>query len=81
MCAIIEGTSLTDKILNTTICPVEHELNACPLAFLGADSNDLESPNPSQFLLLRTNKPILFLLSAERYAGLRKRMRNAQSYS
>ena len=42
---------LTDKVLNTTFCLVEHALNARPLTSVSADPSDLGPIAPNHFLL------------------------------
>ena len=81
MFAILEGRSLTDEILSTTLCLVEQTLNARPLTPVSDDPNDLEALTSNHLLLGRSNIAILCLTSAECYTDLRRNLRTAQAYS
>ena len=51
--AVLEGRSLTDDVLTTTMCLLEHTLNATPLTSASEDPDDLEALTPNHFLLGR----------------------------
>ena len=51
--AVLEGRSLTDDVLTTTMCLLEHTLNARPLTSASDDPDDLEALTPNHFLLGR----------------------------
>ena len=48
---ILGTRRLTDELLNTTFCLVEHALNARPLTPVSADPSDLGAKTPNHFLL------------------------------
>ena len=51
MIAVLDGRSLTDDVLITTMCLVEQTLNARPLTSGSDDPDDLEALTPNHFLL------------------------------
>ena len=55
MIAVLDGRSLTDDVLITTMCLVEQTLNARPLTSVSDDPDDLEALTPNHFLLGRAN--------------------------
>ena len=81
MIAVLEGRSLTDDVLITTMCLVEQTLNARPLTSVSDDPDDLEALTPNHFLLGRANLATPFLPDAQRYTDLRRIFRVSQTYS
>ena len=81
MIAVLDGRSLTDDVLITTMCLVEQTLNARPLTSVSVDPDDLEALTPNHFLLERANLPTPFLPDAQRYTDLRPVFRVSQAYS
>ena len=81
MIAVLDGRSLTNDVLITTMCLVEHTLNARPLTSVSNDPDDLEALTPNHFLLGRANLVTLFLRDAQRYTDLRRVFRVSQAYS
>ena len=81
MIAVLDGQSLTDDVLITTMCLVEQTLNARPLTSNSDDPDDLEALTPNHFLLERANLPTPFLPDAQRYTDLRPVFRVSQAYS
>ena len=81
MMAVLDGKSLTDDVLATTMCLVEQILNARPLTSVSDDTDDLEALTPNHFLLGRANLAAPFLPDAQRYTDLRRVSRVAQAYS
>ena len=51
MIAVLDGQSLTNDALITTMCLVEHTLSARPLTSVSDDPDDLEALTPNQFLI------------------------------
>ena len=81
MIAVLDGRSLTDDVLITTMCLVEQTLNARPLTSVSDDPDDLEALTPNRFLLGRANLATPFLPDAQRYTDLRRVFRVSQAYS
>ena len=72
MVAVLDGRSLTDYVLITTMCFVEQTLSARPLTSFSDDPDDLEALTPNHFLLVRTNLATPFLPDAQCYTNLRR---------
>ena len=72
MIAVLDGRSLTDDVLITTMCLVEQTLNARPLTSDSDDPDDLEALTPNYFLLRRANLATPFFPDAQRYTDLRR---------
>ena len=72
MIAVLDGRSLTDDILITTMCLVEQTLIARPLTSVSDDPDDLEALTPNHFLMGRANLAKPFLPDAQRYTDLRR---------
>ena len=70
MIAVLDGQSLTDDVLLTTVCLVEQTLNARPLTNVSDDPDDLEALTPNHFLMGRANLATPFLPDAQRYTDL-----------
>ena len=49
MIAVLDGRSLTDDVLITTMCLLEQTLNARPLTSVSDDPDDLEALTPNHF--------------------------------
>ena len=81
MIAVLDGRSLTDDILITTMCLVQQTLNARPLISVSDDPDDLEAFSPNHFLLARANLATPFLPDAHCYTDLRRVFRVSQGYS
>ena len=81
MIAVLDGRSLTDDVLITTMCLVEQTLNARPLTSVSDDPDDLEALPPNHFLMGRANLASPFLPDAQRYTDLRRVLRVSQAYS
>ena len=81
MIAVLDGRSLTDDVLITTMCLVEQTLNARPLTSVTDDPDDLEALTPNHFLMGRANLATPFLPDAQRYTDLRRVFRVSQAYS
>ena len=81
MTAVLDGRSVPDDVLITTMCLVEQTLNARPLTSVSDDSDDLEALTPNHFLLVRANLATSFLPDAQRYTDLRRVFRVLQAYS
>ena len=81
MIAVLDGRSLTDDVLITTMCLVEQTLNARPLTSVSDDPDDLEALTPNHFLMGRANLAAPFLPDAQRYTDLRRVFRVSQAYS
>ena len=79
--ANFSGRGLTDEILTTTMCIVEHTLNGRPLTPVSSDPNDLEANTPNHFLIGRAGICIPFIPQAEKYTDLRKAFRASQAYA
>ena len=81
MKAVLDGRSLTDDVLITTMCLVEQTLNARPLTSVSDDPDDLEALTLNHFLMGRANLATPFLPDAQRYTDLRRVFRVSQAYS
>ena len=81
MIAVLDGRSLRDDVLITTMCLVEQTLNARPLTSVSDDSDDLKALTPNHFLLGRANLATPFQTDAQRYTDLRRVFRVSQAYS
>ena len=81
MIAVVDGRSMTDDVLVTTMCLAEQTLNARPLTSVSDDPEDLEALTPNHFLLGRANLATPFLPNARRYTDLRRVFRVSQAYS
>ena len=81
MIAVLDGRSLTDDVLITTMCLVEQTLNARPLTSVSDDPDDLEALTPNHCLMGRANLATPFLADAQRYTDLRRVFRVSQAYS
>ena len=81
MMAVLDGRSLTDDVLITTMCLVEQTLNARPLTSVSDDPDDLEALTPNHFLMGRANLVTPFLPDVQRYTVLRRVFRVSQAYS
>ena len=79
--AVMDGQSLTDDVLITTMCLVEQTLNARPLTSVIDDPDDLEALTPNLFSLGRANLATPFLPDAQRYTDLRRVFRVSQTCS
>ena len=79
--AVLDGRSLTDDVLITTMCLVEQTLNARPLTSVSDDPDDLEALTPNHFLMERANLATPFLPDVQRYTDLRRVIRVSQAYS
>ena len=81
MIAVLDGRSLTDDVLITTMCLVEQTLNARPLTSVSDDPDDLEALTPNHFLLGTANLATPFLPVAQCYTDLRRVFRVSHAYS
>ena len=81
MIAVLDGRSLTDDVLITTMGLVEQTLNARPLTSVSDDPDDLQALTLNFFLLGRANLATPFLPDAQRYTDLRRVLRVSQAYS
>ena len=81
MIAVLDGRSLTDDVLITTMCLVEQTLNARPPTSVSDDSDDLKALTPNHILLGRASLATPVLTDAQRYTDLRRVFRLSQVYS
>ena len=81
MIVALDGRSLTDDVLITTMCLVEQTLNARPLTSVSDDPDDLDVLTPNHFLIGRANLATPFLPDAQRYTDLRRVLRVSQAFS
>ena len=75
---ILGTRRLTDEMLNTTFCLVEHALNSRPLTPVSADPSDLGVITPNQFLLGNQATGIPSIVGVDEFDH-RKRYARAQS--
>ena len=75
---ILGTRRLTDEVLNTTFCLVEHALNSRPLAPVSADPSDLGAITPNHFLLGNQATRIPSIVGVDEFDD-RKRYARAQS--
>ena len=71
---------LTDEVLNTTFCLVEHALNARQLTPVSVDPSDLGAITPNHFLLGNQATGIPSIVGVDEFDH-RKRYARAQSYA
>ena len=81
MIAVLDGRSLTEAVLITTMCFVEQTLKARPMTSVSDHLDDLEALTPNHFLSGRANLATPFPPDAQRYTGLRRVLRVSQAYS
>ena len=81
MIAVLDGRSLIDDVLKTTMFLVEQTLNARPLTSNCDDPDDLEALTPNHVLLGRANLATSFLPYAQRYTDLGRVVRVSQAFS
>ena len=77
---ILGTRRLTDEVVNTTFCLVEHALNARPLTPVSADPFDLGAITPNHFLLGNQATAIPSFVGVDEFDH-RKRYACAQSYA
>ena len=81
MIAILNYRRLTDELLSTPLCLVEHTLNARQLTAVSDDPEDLTALTPNHFLLGRENTSKPFMPFSERYKDQSKSFKTTQAYS
>ena len=81
MKAVLDGRSLTDHVLITTMCSVEQTSNARSLISVKDDLDDSEALTPTHFLVGRANLATPFPTGAQRYTDLRPVFGVSQAYS
>ena len=79
MVAILGNRSFTDEVLLTTMCLVEHTLNARPFTPASDDPENLGALTPNHFLLGRATVCIPFIPEAEVNSNHRKMFRSSQA--
>ena len=77
---ILGTRRLTEEVLNTTFCLVEHALNARPLTPVNADLHDLGAATPNHCLLSNQATGIPSIVGVDDFDH-RKRYARAQSYA
>ena len=77
---ILGTRRLTDEVLNTTFCLVEHALNSRPLTTVSADPSDLGALTPNHFLLANHASSLPSIIGVDEFDH-RKRYARAQSYA
>ena len=77
---ILGTRRLTDEVLSTTFCLVEHALNSRPLTPVSADPSDLGALTPNHFLLGNQARGLPSIIGVDEFDH-RKRYARAQSYA
>ena len=77
---ILGTRRLTDEVLNTTFCLVEHAPNTRPLTPVSADPSDLGALTPNHFLLVNQALSLPSIIGVDEFDH-RKRYARAQSYA
>ena len=77
---ILGTRHLTDEVLNTTFCIVEHALNARPLTPISADPSDLDAIAHNHFLLGNQATGTPSIVGVDEF-NHRKRYAHAQFYA
>ena len=77
---ILGTRCLTDEVLNTTFCLVEHALSSRPLTPVSADPSDLGAITPNHFLLGNQATRMPSIVGVDEFDH-RKRYARAQSYA
>ena len=75
---ILGTRRLTDEVLSTTFCLVEHALNSRPLTPVSADPSDLGALTPNHFLLGNQARSLPSIIGVDEFDH-RKRYARAQS--
>ena len=78
--SILGTPRLTDEVLNTTFCLVEHALNSRPLTPVSADPSDIGAVTPNHFLLGNQARAIPSIVVVDEFDH-RKGYARAQSYA
>ena len=81
MYSILGNQSLTEEVLQTTLCLIEQTLNGRPLTPVSSDVKDLEALTPNHFLLGKPSLCLPILPYAEDYLDHRKAFRQSQAYA
>ena len=77
---ILDTRRLTDEVLHTIFCPVEHALNLRPLAPVSGDPCDLNAITPNHFLLGEYSTGMPSLVDNNEFHH-RKRYARAESHA
>ena len=77
---IIGTRRLTDEVLSTTFCLVEHALNSRPLTPVSANPSDQGALTPNHFLLRNQARSLPSIIGVDEFDH-RKRYARAQSYA
>ena len=77
---ILGTRRLTDEVLSTTFCLVEHALNSRPLTPMSTDPSDLGALTPNHFLLGNQARSLPSIIGVDGFDH-RKRYARAQSYA
>ena len=80
LCTVLSTRRLTDEVLNTSFCLVEHAINARPLSPVSADPSDLGALTPNHFLLGNQLLAIPSIVGVDEFDHC-KRYARAQSYA
>ena len=75
---IVGTRRLTDEVLNTIFCLVEHALNSRPLTPVNADPSELDALTPNHFLLRNQATAIPSIVGVDEFDHCKRR---AQSYA
>ena len=70
MITVLDGRSLTDDVLITTMCSVEQMFNARPLTTVSDDPDDLEALTPNHFFIGKSKVSDSFPTSRSTLHGL-----------
>ena len=77
---ILGTRRLTDEVLSTTFCLIEHALNSRPLTPVSTDPSDLGALTPNHFLLGNQAHSLPSIIGVDEFDH-RKRYARAQSYA
>ena len=79
MIVVLDGRSLTDDVLITTMCLVEQTLNARPLTSVNDDRDDLENLTPNHFFIRKSKFSDTFPTRGSTLHGLETGIQNVAS--
>ena len=76
MVAVLDGRSMSDEVITTTMCLVEQAMNARPFTATSNEPAALEAPTPNHFFLGRSSIRNSFIQNAAKYADMRKALKH-----
>ena len=81
MLIVLEGKSLCDELLHTTMRIVEQSLKSQPISPLSSDHQDFEALTPNHFCLGRPRNASTYIRDTEKDVDSRQMFKIAQAYA